>query len=74
MLTKSILGGFAISLAVLASAAAAGGHSSKYDPYNSCGAPFCGSTGNVAAAGAVIREDTAKVAIDEICEKVQKTE
>jgi hypothetical protein len=74
MLTKSILGAIAITLTVLAPIAAAGGPSSKYDPYNSCGAPFCGSTGNVGVAGVVVREETTKIAIDEVGDKVQKAE
>lgn len=74
MLNKYILGVSAITLTVLTPIAAAGGPPSKYDPYNSCGAPFCGSTGNVAAAGAVVRDETAKIAIDEVGEKVQKAE
>jgi hypothetical protein len=74
MLTKSILGAIAMTLTVLAPIAAAGGPSSKYDPYNSCGAPFCGSTGNVGVAGVVVREETTKIAIDEVGDKVQKAE
>ena len=73
MLTKSIFGAFAITLAVLAPIAAAGGPSPKYDVYNGCGAPFCGSTGNVAAAGEVVRKDTVKVANDGVGREVAKT-
>ncbi|KAJ4376894.1 hypothetical protein N0V86_006331 [Didymella sp. IMI 355093] len=61
MLVKSVLYAFVIILAALAPAAAASGNSDKYDIYNRCGAPFCGSTGstgNVAAAGAFIRNST----------------
>ncbi|UPX10192.1 uncharacterized protein EKO05_0000863 [Ascochyta rabiei] len=29
--------------------------SGRYDPYNHCGAPFCGSVGAAAGAGAVAR-------------------
>ncbi|KAJ4336698.1 hypothetical protein N0V87_005261 [Didymella glomerata] len=68
MLTKSVLGALAVTLTVLAPIAAAGG------PSSNCGAPFCGSTGNVAAAGAVVRDETTKIAIDEVGEKVQKAE
>ncbi|KAJ4363874.1 hypothetical protein N0V95_000944 [Ascochyta clinopodiicola] len=31
--------------------------SDRYDPFNHCGAPFCGSTGAAAGAGAVARMD-----------------
>lgn len=31
------------------------GASDRYDPFNNCGAPFCGSAGSVAAAGALAR-------------------
>lgn len=74
MPTKSILSIFAITLMVLAPIAAAGGPSPKYDPHNGCGAPLCGSTGNVAAAGEVVRKDTAKFANDEGGKEVAKSE
>lgn len=74
MLTQSIFGVLAITLTILAPVATAGRTSPKYDPYNSCGAPFCGSTGNVAAAGAVVRDDTANVANDQFDKESAKTE
>lgn len=46
MLSKSILSILVLTLAVLTPVVAAGGGSDKYDPYNHCGAPFCGSTGS----------------------------
>ncbi|KAJ4406576.1 hypothetical protein N0V91_004519 [Didymella pomorum] len=66
MPTKSILSIFAITLMVLAPIAAAGGPSPKYDPHNGCG--------NVAAAGEVVRKDTAKFANDEGGKEVAKSE
>lgn len=74
MLLKSILGAFAITLASMAHVAAASGSSNKYDPYNHCGAPFCGFTSNVATAGTLVRNGTADVANDKAGEEVPKSE
>lgn len=74
MLTKSIFGVFGITLIVLAPVAAASGNSDKYDMYNRCRAPFCGSTGNAAAAGALLRDDAANVSSNKGDKEVVKTE
>lgn len=74
MLVKSILGVFGITLAVLAPVAAASGNSDKYDMYNRCGAPFCGSTGNAATAGSLVGDDAANVSSDKGDNEVVKTE
>lgn len=50
--TTAIL--FLAAMAALTPLASAG-RDKNPDPYNQCGAPFCGSPGNAAAAGAVVR-------------------
>jgi hypothetical protein len=63
MLTKSILSLLFLAIAIFAPTIHANA-SDRYDPYNHCGAPFCGSVGAAAAAGAVARmdrQDTPKV-------------
>jgi hypothetical protein len=75
MLSKPIFSVLILAVAVLAPVVSAGGGSDKYDPYNHCGAPFCGSTGstgNVAAAGALVRNSTADTANDQVGEKLPK--
>ena len=57
MFSKPILGLLLLAMAALVPFATAGKPSSRYDPNNQCGAPFCGSAGGAAAAGALARED-----------------
>lgn len=54
MLLKLVFSTILLTMAILTPSASAG-RSDRYDPYNKCGAPFCGSTGNAAGAGALAR-------------------
>lgn len=54
MFAKTFFGVVFIAMAVFTAGTSASA-SDKYDPYNHCGAPFCGSTGGAAAAGVVAR-------------------
>ncbi|KAF9693102.1 hypothetical protein EKO04_008801 [Ascochyta lentis] len=56
MLLKPSLALLFLAMAIFASVAIATA-SDHYDLYNLCGAPFCGSVGAAAAAGAVARMD-----------------
>lgn len=56
MLPNTFFGTIFLAMSVLAPVASATA-SDKYGAYNQCGAPFCGSTGNAAGAGAVARID-----------------
>ncbi len=55
MLSKSIFSIILLVMAILAPSVCAGSSSNRYDPFNQCGAPFCGSTGNAAGAGTLFR-------------------
>ncbi|KAF1930209.1 uncharacterized protein M421DRAFT_387235 [Didymella exigua CBS 183.55] len=77
MLSTLILRISVLAVAVLAPVVCASGPSDKYDPYNSCGAPFCGSTGsggNVGAAGALVRNSTTDAAKNRFSEVLPDVE
>ncbi|KAF2629095.1 hypothetical protein BU25DRAFT_457340 [Macroventuria anomochaeta] len=75
MLPRPIFSLFFLTMTTLAPVASASGASDRYDPFNHCGAPFCGSTGNVAAAGALARVErngTAGIVNDKLNDKLPK--
>ena len=57
MLSKPVFSVVFLVVVILAPITSAGRASDRYDAFNHCGAPFCGSTGNAAGAGALARVD-----------------
>lgn len=74
MLPKAIFGSLLFAAIIFAPVATAN-KSDRYDMYNQCGAPFCGSTGGAAIAGAVASMDrnaTAETQDDTAGERLPK--